>query len=366
MAPLTATSIMPAFNPPKSPRRFFSFSQSANPPPLPTHTPSSSYSSISSNLGLGAIVVRTPQDALSTMKGSHPYTAGLAPSSSREESPPVPRSAPAIRYRPSQTSPPKGPCPPIPFSATLLSHSKKYSPTLASSVLITLEFAYSLDDPPRNVPVTLPLDLLRRLGQDIHLVAFIERQLDEGERLEPDLTDGESAADSDLESDYGLSALLRYVKRSPRDRDSVTDEILFPRDEYLLSLTLDTSPPPPKQKPLPPVMPISPGKRAQTRNQYTQLALKSTPPLRIRKSNPNPTPATRGWITEMRILLLRDAVPYHLLAERLISGHWGKVEGRKRRIEEELKWLGGQLTFGQELKKDRGRSMVFKGGEGYI
>ena len=233
-----------------------------------SQTSISPYSSpTSSALGNGAQVVRRPSDARREMR--QPLTAGLVSSSSSREDlrQPAPTSAFSLIRRPSQPSlkssslndrslvtpakvpsqrsnlkvqtsmsstasfystsihesdvesqsrratvrPPPRPNPTSPFAATLLSHSSRPNPTASSHTLVILSFAYSLDDPPINNNVTMPWEKLRRAGG--HLVRFIERHLHEEaeDDLKPDMTDGESAEDSDLESDYGLGALLRFV-----------------------------------------------------------------------------------------------------------------------------------------------------------
>ncbi len=107
--------------------------------------------------------------------------------------------------------PPPKQNPPSPFAATLLLHSTCPSPTSSSHTLITLSFAYALDDPPTNIPVTIPWDALRHVGG--HLVRFVEQHLggNSVEEGKPGLTDGERAEESDLDSDHSLGALLRSI-----------------------------------------------------------------------------------------------------------------------------------------------------------
>jgi hypothetical protein len=104
------------------------------------------------------------------------------------------------------------------FRATLLSKSTRPSPTSHSETLITLTFGYTLDDPTKNTDVILPLERLQRAGGE--LLRFVESHLEGGgdrgsgvssvEKIQPEMTDGSSAEESDLDSDeYGLSALLR-------------------------------------------------------------------------------------------------------------------------------------------------------------
>lgn len=89
---------------------------------------------------------------------------------------------------------------------------------------MTLEFAYSTDDQCKNDPVKLTLEMLKRGGG--HLVGVIEEELSkrdkagrgkseqrdslESERSGPGMTDdGETSEESELDSEYGLEALLR-------------------------------------------------------------------------------------------------------------------------------------------------------------
>lgn len=96
-----------------------------------------------------------------------------------------------------------------------------------------LEFAYSTDEQRKNDPVRLTLEMLKRGGG--HLVQVIEEELSkreqvgrsgvqrdslESERSGPSMTDGETSEESELgsselDSGYGLEALLKYVPRSP-------------------------------------------------------------------------------------------------------------------------------------------------------
>ncbi|WVO15515.1 hypothetical protein L204_103174 [Cryptococcus depauperatus] len=285
------------------------------------------------------------------------------------------------------------------FHATLLSCSRSSLPPLQSGeqedmTIVNLEFAYSLSDQPKNECVSLPLATLKKGGGK--LVEWIEQCIkaqeeEEGgfpyaeakeemreEKKLPDMTDGESSEDSELEEDYDLSALLR--------------------DEYLHSLFIsDPSPashtiplptfPSPSHRaaPLPPVSapsksPTPPKsskrsgyKRAQTRNQYTQLlkqrtlgssneptmpalaytALSSsamTEPLHIRRRGSQlslaQAPMKRlegrpGILTEMRVFLTREAGAYHHIAHRLLTGRWPPaMRDLCERVDAELEWLG--------------------------
>jgi hypothetical protein len=89
-------------------------------------------------------------------------------------------------------------------------------------------------------------------------------------------------------------------------------------------------------------------------------------------------------ITELKILLLRDAMPYHLIAQRLIAGKsastglaFGGDEARKMRVGEEARWLG-MVRLADELSDGpraapvpvpslkHKKSGVITGGQGYI
>lgn len=213
------------------------------------------------------------------------------------------------------------------------------------------------------------------------------------------------------------------------------------RDEYLRSLMLPDSPSFLKDFPPPPstpgtfsiTIPTTNKPRAQTRNQYAQqdkfpspsspftarsintlplnLPISRKAPLTISTAaippshSPAPAPTSLpavegpkikdagGTITELRILLLRDSMPYHIIAQRLISGsfvntalHGDSNLGTRRKVEEEARWLGMSRLV-QELgdgstrsshhersasssSKQPGlrhkKSAVLTGGQGYI
>ena len=74
----------------------------------------------------------------------------------------------------------------------------------------------------------------------------------------------------------------------------------------------------------------------------------------------------QGGVTEIRVLLLRDAGPYHHIAHRLLSGAWACDHKMLKQVREELRWLG-MNGLGVEVDLLRGeRSAVRRGGEGYI
>lgn len=191
------------------------------------------------------------------------------------------------------------------------------------------------------------------------------------------------------------------------------------RDEYLKSLIVSspspmshTIPLPPipspattvldvppfsngSKSPVPPKSPKTPGyKRAQTRNQYTQLVSKplisgtaiepAVPPLAYAAASPpgltlplnikrktgrqlslshisqgvdasTPGKPKKGVFTEMRIFLTREAGVYHQISHRLISGRWNiwaKVGGAevRDRVEAELEWMG-MADLLQEMRR---------------
>ena len=226
------------------------------------------------------------------------------------------------------------------------------------------------------------------------MVRFIEHHLNQSaeEEAKPEMTDGESAdeSDSDLASDSGLDALLRYANTPLR----VIWLMRRNSDEYLNSLRLTSSPPLDVTKspslPEPPPKPLASArpevnngvKRAHTRNQYVQQYLYPSPssplvpreivPLIIRRKvaplRLEPTEVEGGGtITELKILLLRDAGVYGPIVHRLIHGTFPNLEGRRRRVEEECMWLGIEGMSKEIHGKSKARqSMVLRGGEGYI
>lgn len=115
-----------------------------------------------------------------------------------------------------------------PFHAALLSCTRKPLPKLSSGeqdsiTLINIDFAYSFSDPPRNESVILPLEMLQKGGGKLNdwLMDCLKAQEDEEEkkaekkeeireeRKLPEMTDGESAEESDWDSDCNLIVLLR-------------------------------------------------------------------------------------------------------------------------------------------------------------
>lgn len=112
----------------------------------------------------------------------------------------------------------------------------------------------------------------------------------------------------------------------------------------------------------------------------------STPPIELPKIKD-----AGGRITELRILLLRDSMPYHIIAQRLVSGSFvntalhGDIDtGRRRKVEEEARWLKmarlvQELGDGPSARHERSpsssskqpglkhkKSAVLTGGQGYI
>ena len=242
---MPATASMPNLRH-KSPRRFFTFSPPTLLPALPDLSPSkqrplSPASSFSTSPrqssfetalrpGLGVEIVRTPEEALKGMR--QPKQAFSAPpggprSGTRPKpllsvsSPVVPRTPRTPLSATYPRNPPKSPqkhvLPPTPFTAVLLELIRRSAGSLNQTV-VTLEFAYALDEPHRSMPVSLPLEVINLAGG--HLGSWIENRLDVDTDTKPELTDGESAEDSDLDSDeWGLGALLRYALLKPIEAD---------------------------------------------------------------------------------------------------------------------------------------------------
>lgn len=193
-------------------------------------------------------------------------------------------------------------------------------------------------------------------------------------------------------------------------------------DEYLQSLMLPDSPDLLKHFPPPPplpdsfsiTIPSSNKPRAQKRNQYAQQDKFPSPsspytarshilPILLAPAIPRdnrqtlkisttaslkspletkPTPVQTGTITEINVLLLRDSMPYHVIAQRLIAGSFVNTSLSSNRdpllhkkVEEELRWLG-MSRLADELGDNQRRmagpvlkhkkSGVITGGRGYI
>lgn len=275
--------------PPKSPKRFWAFSaHTPTPvpplPAMPSHIRSSSTNPI--GLGTGAEIIRRPSEAARTMKQrsekklsrssrslgpapmeltdmevlgkefdvmmQEPNTAPL-PSHhfGHGELPRLLPSTAPLRTKSSRTSlksmkakpqeeieergtdkratikpPPRTLLPPIPFSYHLISQTSRPAKGSESSVIVTVDFAYSTDEKCANNSVKLTWEILKRGGG--HLCEAVEKLLSarpqkgrggleqrgsmESQKSNPDLTDGESSEDSELGSEeYGidLEALLR-------------------------------------------------------------------------------------------------------------------------------------------------------------
>lgn len=162
-------------------------------------------------------------------------------------------------------------------------------------------------------------------------------------------------------------------------------------------------PPPPLPESLSITIPSTNKPRAQTRNQYAQQDKFPSPssPFTARshtlslvlpfKQNVHaltistaavPVPCPKeggGTITELKILLLRDAMPHHLIAQRLIAGNYATAgldgdEYRKRKVMIEARWLG-MNRLADELSVlpqkpvptlKHKKSGVITGGQGYI
>ncbi|WVW79445.1 hypothetical protein I302_101414 [Kwoniella bestiolae CBS 10118] len=161
-----------------------------------------------------------------------------------------------------------------PFHATILEDKVRVLPDGQDDlVLLNFEFAYSLDDKPINEKVILPIEVIRQQGQS-KLLDWIERYLSRvsGNSKKvistvttiPEMTDGESAEESDLESDNGLTALLRdeYLNSFLLpDPPSTATSLTTPNPNPTPS-TLELEPSSPSamniKSPLPPDLPLPP------------------------------------------------------------------------------------------------------------
>jgi len=168
-------------------------------------------------------------------------------------------------------------------------------------------------------------------------------------------------------------------------------------------------PPPPLPDTFSITVPSSNKPRAQKRNQYAQQDKFPSPsspftarsqalPLLIAPAvprnqrhtlkisttaEPKSIPVQTGIIAEIDILLLRDALPYHIIAQRLIAGSFvnttlasSRDPSLHKKVEDELRWLGmarladelggsqQRMVLGPTLKHKK--SGVITGGRGYI
>ncbi|WVQ81472.1 hypothetical protein IAT38_003596 [Cryptococcus sp. DSM 104549] len=269
-----------------------------------THSRAGSAASAASGVSESSATSLTSGSSGSVFEKRSPAQTGRA--ASPDTISPAPKRPSLISHRTTVKPPPRLASLPtetpsaavVPFSATLLACSRK--PLLAAPggisneqqrglTLVTMEFAYSLSEPRRNESVTLPLEALKLGGGRLlewvegcvraqEEVEAREKEREKGERkVMPEMTDGESAEESDIESGYDLDALLR--------------------EEYLKSMFIATPSPASHVVPLPEIPPLplphattttpsapksprTPGgyKRAQTRNQYTQLLSKFPSP----------------------------------------------------------------------------------------
>jgi hypothetical protein len=168
-------------------------------------------------------------------------------------------------------------------------------------------------------------------------------------------------------------------------------------------------PPPPHPDSYSITIPSSNKPRAQKRNQYAQQDKFPSPsspytarshilPILLAPAVPrnnrhtlkisttaemkSPT-VQNGTITELNILLLRDSMPYHIIAQRLIAGSFvntsltsNRDPSLHKRVEEELRWLGmsrladelgdSQQRMAQGPVLKHKKSGVITGGRGYI
>jgi hypothetical protein len=244
-----------------------------------------------------------------------------------------------------------------------------------SNVLVNLRFAFSLDENPNTHEITVTLDTLRPAGG--RLLAFIDHLLRpqslESETSPDDMTEGSSAEESDLEG-------FEYDNRDSIMQTEYLEELKF-------GSALQITPTMPNMPSLPSLKDLSSrmaGARERQAVQYTDGG--NTAPLSIRGRAHRPrsstihapvpagvargTPFTRApapthdshmspispadvsesvtaniiqgndTLTELWILLQRDAAAWHTIAARLCSGSWPEMAGRRRRVENECRWAG--------------------------
>ncbi|KAL7421126.1 hypothetical protein Q5752_004011 [Cryptotrichosporon argae] len=220
------------------------------------------------------------------------------------------------------------------FNAVILSHTQRPAPTSASATLLTLQFAYDARAGPHRKPdtsaITLPLDVWRPFGGRI--VGLAEAALEE-EDEGPGMTDGSSASSS-----YG-----------PDDEDAGA------LDEYMSSIGL-ASPAPAPARPITPQRPP----RAATRNQYASAVRYPTPsgalappqpPLSARRGAPVAPIHVRGpgTLTEITVLVPRDAGVWHAIASRVATGSWSG-DARARALDD-LRWAGIDMDDGHRRSR---------------
>lgn len=81
--------------------------------------------------------------------------------------------------------------------------------------------------------------------------------------------------------------------------------------------------------------------RAEREATAAASRINTTQPLAIRRPRSNTCPGpVKGTLTELTVLLQRDAAAWHVIASRLCSGSWPEMAGRRRRVEDECRWAG--------------------------
>ena len=171
-------------------------------------------------------VARSPRTSTTTTSSTSPsISISTPPLSSPAKRPSLISNRSTVKPLPRSSSLPRIE---TPFSAALLLCIRKSLPKLSSGeqdsiTLINIEFAYSFADPPRNESVTLPLETLKKGGGKLYdwvMDCLKTQEYEEEKKAEekeaireekklPEMTDGESAEESDWDSDGDLSALLR-------------------------------------------------------------------------------------------------------------------------------------------------------------
>lgn len=62
--------------------------------------------------------------------------------------------------------------------------------------------------------------------------------------------------------------------------------------------------------------------------------------MRRRRRRASTCPSAPGVVTELTVLLPRDAGAWHAIASRLCSGNWPLLDGKRKRVEAECRWAG--------------------------
>lgn len=71
----------------------------------------------------------------------------------------------------------------------------------------------------------------------------------------------------------------------------------------------------------------------------------------MRRKRASTCPSASGVVTELTVLIQRDASAWHAIASRLCSGQWPLLDGRRKRVEAECKWAG-MAGLAQELERN--------------